>query len=127
MIRQPTPSRDLLAWHRRALAGERVPVFEDEPHCGWFRFRMVRLGPWLPARIWMHQVVDPVTRELAEPEEFRAEALGEPRDPYRLWVSVARHPITPAAYRALVDEHRRNPRMAATHVRFEMGREAVRP
>ena len=126
-MRRPSRMVDLYRWHRAALRGEFPPTHEDQPHCGWFRLRMVKGGPWCPARIWLHQAVDPRTGELTEPEEYRAEVLGEPRDPVKLWPRVARRPITREAWQALVAEHARNPRMAATHVAFDLAAETVRP
>ena len=127
MIRRPSRMVDLYAWHRAALAGLAPPTHEDQPQAGWFRCRAVKDGPWLPARIFMHQVVCPITGELTEPEEFRAELLGEPRDPVALWPRVARRPISREAWKALVAEHESNPRMAATHVAFDLAAEVIRP
>lgn len=93
-MRRPTTQDEAYAWHRAALAGERPPVHEGHPQCGWYRRRLVKDGPWVPARIWLHQVLDPETGELAEPEAFVCEVNGEDRMPYAEWTWLARHPIS---------------------------------
>jgi hypothetical protein len=53
---------------------------DEWPRCGWFKTRHSRGSKiWLPARVWLHQVVDWKTGELIEPETFRLEIAG------RLW------------------------------------------
>lgn len=126
-MRRPSRMLNLYAWHRAALAGEAPPTHEADPQCGWFRCRMVKGGPWVPARIWLHQAVDPITGELAEPEEYLAELNGERTDAVRLWPRVARRPITRAAFDALVAEHASNPRMAATHAPMNIAEGVIRP
>ncbi len=127
MIRQPTPRLVLYAWHRAALRGERLPVHEGLPECGWFRTRLVRLGPWCPASIWVEQEIDPATGELTEPEAYRCLVDGERRSPVTAWISLASNPISKADYDALVALRASNPRMAATMVPFDLTAEPTRP
>lgn len=127
-MRRPTPASVLYDWHRRALAGERPPVLEDEPQCGWFRLRLVRLGPWCPARIWMEQEIDPETGELCADETLRAEVLGQPRDPRRLWLSVAGKPIDEGDYHRLMHTRLHGPmHERATHRAVDFSETPVRP
>lgn len=94
MIRQPTNLHAALEWHRRALAGDSPPVHEDAPQCGWYRRRFVPGGPWVPARIWIHQVLDPETGELAEPEMMLCEVNGREVGAMHEWTWLAKNPIT---------------------------------
>ena len=112
-MRMPTPDTVLFAWWEAALRGERPPVFEDEPRCGWFRRRFVPGGPWVPGSIRCVQIIDPETGELAEPERLVCEVGGEVFRPERQWVSLASNPITRAAYDALVAARDTDDRMKA--------------
>lgn len=123
-MRRPTPDHVAFDWWRRAIAGERPPVIEGEPQCGYFRTRMVKGGPWCSARIWIERDVDPETGELTGPEEYRAEINGESRDPCRIWISL--RPITEEAYHALMEAHSHDSRFAATHAPVDI-LEPVRP
>lgn len=90
-MRGPTPRRELYAWHGAALAGLRPQVTHD-PHCGWFKRRLVRGGPWIGARIWLEQRVE--DGELVADETMRCEVNGEERDPHAQWTYLADHPIS---------------------------------
>lgn len=126
-MRRPTPPEVYESWWRAALAGCRPSVHEDEPQVGFFRTRLVRLGPWCPARVWLHQVVDPDTGELLEDERLLAEVDGERRNPARAWISLASNPITEAAYDDLCRARAAEPRLRASMVRFDLSREPMRP
>lgn len=117
-MRRPTPEAEAYAWHRAAINGERPPVIEGEPECGFFSMRMVKGGPRVPARIWLDQDIDPETGELTAPEILRCEINGESRDPYRVWTSL--RPITEEAYHALVEAHSHDSRFAATHAAVDI-------
>lgn len=124
-MRRPTPDHVAYDWHRRAIRGERPAVIEGEPECGWFRTRMVKGGPWCPARIWIERDIDPETGELTGPEEFRAEVAGEIRDPCQVWTSL--RPITEEVYHALVEARSHDNRFAATHAAVDLLNEPMRP
>lgn len=126
MIRRPSRMVDLYAWHRAALAGQRPSIDEAEPQCGWFRCRMVRNGPWIPARIWCEQETD-AAGDLTAPEDLRAEIDGRPADAAVIWMRVAARPITRQAYDALLAERLSNARMAATHAAYDLTTEPMRP
>lgn len=125
----------MFRWHRAALADgvsravgrHRVPVAEDDPKCGWYRRRLVKGGPWVPGRIWISRDIDYLTGELTSPERFLCEIDGERRDAYREWPALAGNPITQDQYNALCRLRRENPAMAATLVRFDLSRIAMRP
>lgn len=126
-MRRPSTQAELYAWHRASLRGERRPVIEEDPECGWFKFRYVRNGPWIPARIWCEQAVDPETGDLTGPELLRAEVNGTPADPCRIWSRVAGKPISEADYLALTGVHASDEAMKATHVKIDLTARPMRP
>ncbi|MEM7212323.1 MAG: hypothetical protein AAF479_10600 [Pseudomonadota bacterium] len=93
-MRRPTSDIEAHAWHQSAIAGENPQIIGSEPQAGWYRRRLVTGGPWVPARIWWHQVVDPDTGELTEPETLRCEVDERERDPFDQWGWLADNPIT---------------------------------
>lgn len=127
MIRRPTPVFELYRWHRDALAGRAPAIHDGEPHCGWFKTRAVKGGPWMAARIWCERDIDPETGELTGPEELRCDVDGMFRDPARAWLSLAHNPISRAEYDALL--HRRNliPAMQEPHKAIDLSAAAMRP
>lgn len=77
----------------------------DQPQPGYYKTKLVRGGPWVPARIWWEPPLDPVTGELLDrPPMLLAERAGKPVDPYELWPHVAGREISEAEYRYLVDD-----------------------
>lgn len=124
-MRTPTSPDRLLAWHRAAVAGENPPRHEGVPQCGWYRIRMVKGGPYVPLRIWIRQIIDPDTGELAEPERIMADVGGEPGDPVNLWTFA--EPIRREAYEALLSAIQRTPLMAATHAAVDLSRTPLGP
>lgn len=126
MIRQPSDLDAAYRWWRRSVSGERVPRFEDEPQCGYYKRRMVRGGPFVAVAIWLEQPIDPLTGELTAPEELRAIANGRPVDPMHVWAYA--RPISPAEYDALTGVRDHHEFMAATHVAVDLGAIApIRP
>lgn len=126
MIRQPTPVARLYAWHRACLAGKRPATTEEDIQCGWFRTRMVRGGPWVPAKIWVYRELDLTTGELTCDETFCALIDGERRDPLVVWNWVNGNPISKEQFDALCELRAGEPGMLATHVPYQPER-AIRP
>lgn len=126
MIRQPTPVSRLYAWHRAALAGKPVTIHEGEPQCGWFKTRMVKGGPFVPASITIQREVDE-NGELTSDERLVCEVNGERRDPVNAWLSLCKNPISRAEYLDLKDLQRRHPEMAATHAPIRLRAGQIRP
>lgn len=99
-MREPSSPAQRWDWWERAVAGEPVPIHEDEPHQGYFATRKFRYGEWVkgpfvPARIWWEPGdIDPETGELTSPEICRAEIDGRRIDPWRAWPWLAKRPIT---------------------------------
>lgn len=48
--------------NRGKYAGE-APRQVDQPEPGFFKLRLARGGPWVPARIWYGPPIDPITGE----------------------------------------------------------------
>lgn len=126
MIRQPTPVSRLYAWHRAALAGKPVTIHEGEPECGWFKTRLVKGGPFVPASISIERDVDE-NGELSSDERLVCEVNGERRNPVSAWLSLCKNPISRAEYLDLQDLQRRHPEMAATHAPIRLRAGQIRP
>ena len=104
-MRRPTPLYEALAWHHAMLNGvamdEQQGIHSDDPQCGFFKVKLVRGGPWVPARIWLHQEIDPETDELITDEVLRCEIAGRERDPYESWITcLIGKVISEAEYKA---------------------------
>jgi hypothetical protein len=100
--RMPTPEAELYDWHRRALAGEKPPVWESEPKCGWYLARLEARGDLVPGSVWMDQPTDPETGELCGDEVLRCEIGGECRNPIDAWTWLAKRPVSYQEYRSRI-------------------------
>lgn len=118
MIRQPSTFMRLHQWWKDALAGLAPEQHSDLPECGFYRTRFVKGGPFVPVRIFVLRDIDPDTGELQAPERIMAEANGLRTDPATIWTYLS--PITRADYHALVEKHRAEDRMSATHVALDL-------
>lgn len=102
-MREPTPREELFRWHREALEnaqyGIEIEVNPDEPQCGFFKRRFVKGGPWVPARIWMHQPIE--DGELVGEETLQAEVDGQFATASDQWSWLASNPITEAEFKYL--------------------------
>lgn len=97
-MRAPTPLAPLYEWHRASLdPSVKLLAITGEPQCGWYTRRLVKGGPIVPARIWLHQEIDE-DGELVGPEILRCEVAGKERDPDEEWMYLADSPITQAEY-----------------------------
>lgn len=99
-MRQPTPREKLYEWHARAMAGL-SPVIDQTPQCGFFKRKLVKGGVFVPARIWMVQLVDEETGELTSDEFLQAEVNGQKADPDDCWSWVCGNPISEAEFHYL--------------------------
>ena len=98
----PTPHAALYAWHTQALEDLSLHLdleVTDEVHCGWFKMRMVKGGPFVPTRIWMYQPVE--DGELVGDEVLQCEINGKYADPIDKWSWICSHPITEAEFNYL--------------------------
>lgn len=112
MIRQPSTMAQLYGWHRAAVSGDAPPIHEGEPHCGWYRTRLVKGGPFVPVEIRVEREIDQETGELAGPERLIAIVDGMRRNPESLWTYLT--PVTRDEHAALIERRRIAPSMAAT-------------
>jgi hypothetical protein len=94
---------------------------------GWFKVRMVRRGPFVPARIWVEREICPLSGELACDERFLCEIDGERRDAEREWVWLSKNPISKAEYDELCSLRQSIEAMAATHSPFDLQEHVIRP
>ncbi len=77
-------------------------IHEDEPLSGFYRRRLVRGGPWVPAVIWMEPGdIDPETGELASDDTLCCFVNGRPVDVFKEWTWLAGNPISAEEYFAL--------------------------
>lgn len=105
MIRRPTPREIAYRWHSEAIRGvfgDDVEYLGEEPQCGWFKRRLVRHGPFVPARIWLDQCIDPETGELVADEAMLCEVDGQWADAEVQWQSLCGNPISEAEYNYLM-------------------------
>ena len=96
-LRWPTPTEELYRWWKNALLegrGKEIVIVNEEPECGWFKTRLVKNGPYVPARIWMYQPTDAETGELVADEIMQAEINGAFANPISAWERLCAHPIT---------------------------------
>lgn len=102
MIRVPTDDTAALKWHARALMDKalHIPleVDYDSPQPGWYVCRVVRGGPFVPAKIFIVQDIDDETGELLGDETLKCEVNGRERDVHEQWLWLCNEPITEAAY-----------------------------
>jgi hypothetical protein len=96
-MRQPTPLDQAYAWHTAAMAGDDRET-NDDPQCGWYRRRLVKNGPWVPARIYLERDIDPESGELLGPEVMRCEVDGEQRNAEDQWSWLMSQPISEQEY-----------------------------
>lgn len=126
MMRQPSTFSALYRWHSAAIAGECPPIHDGEPQAGYYKRRMVKGGPWIPARIFVEREIDPETGELASDEVLCIEVDGtRRRDPCEHWTYLTA--ITRQEFQALTEEHASNAIMQATHASVDLSKHAIFP
>ena len=83
-------AKDYEFW-RAALKGEKQPVQESNPQCGFYKRRLVKDGAWLPIAFWRSK-------------DDRIVCCFEGRlvNPVEHWTSAAKYPVSEAAYRHYV-------------------------
>lgn len=96
---RPTSQEQLYAWHTQALedvAHHLNPEVTQDPQVGWFKRRLVKAGPFVPARIWMFQPTE--DGELVGDETFQCEVNGKFADAEDQWLWLCQNPITEGEY-----------------------------
>lgn len=110
MNRRPRSKEDLYRWHAEALENVRLHLEVDgltsEPECGWYKLRLVKHGPWVPARIWVEQDIDEASGELISDEVMRCEVDGQYADPGERWLWLAHNPIPESEFNYLTATRR---------------------
>lgn len=79
----------------------------NDPIVGWYRRRLVRQGPFVPARIWLADGDrDPETGELVSDQKLLCQVWDghgpQERDVYDEWSYLAGNPITEAEFNTMV-------------------------
>jgi hypothetical protein len=100
MIRRPTSHEQQYRWHSEMLKGALGDVVEtvnDQPECGWFKRRLVKGGPFVPAKIWLVQFVDD-DGELLQDEFLQCEVNGQYAEPDDAWPWLCGNPISEAEF-----------------------------
>ena len=126
-MRTPTPDSIAYRWHRDMLAGDRPATHDGDPQCGWFKTRLIKGGPWVPARIWIEREIDHETGELCGPEEYRCEINGESKDPMIAWSYLAHSPISEADHAELVYRRSFAAGMSDATKKIDLTEKAMRP
>lgn len=96
MIRYVTTSD----WWRRALAGESVTIRDGEPMPGYYRTKLVRGGPWVPARIWIEREFGE-DGEQVNPDVARCLIGDVEADAVQKWAWLSGHPVTLEDYKKM--------------------------
>jgi hypothetical protein len=97
-LRNPTEQFAALAFHRRALAGAREDIREQDPEAGWWKMRLSKRGCWVPVRIWLEQDIGD-DGELLAPEVLKCTVDGEEKDPREVWQWCCTRPIAEHEFR----------------------------
>lgn len=89
-----------LAWWHGTPKDGVTPLHQipHDPQDGYFKTRLIRNGPWVPARIWRDPEVDFVTDKPTGFDIVKCEVDGRARNPLSAWLMVAKFPITKADF-----------------------------
>jgi hypothetical protein len=102
-------------WWRRALAGEPVTIRDGEPQPGYYRTKLVKGGPWVPARIWVEREFDEDGEQVNE-DKFRCVIGDAEADPMQKWVWLSGHPISLADYKQMRSQTNQLPATQAVNL-----------
>lgn len=91
-VRSVPRVKDPMDWWREELQFPGQPLPEI-PQCGFYQRRLVRGGPWVPARIWREPDIDPVSGQDTGRDLLLCEVGGRRRDAYGEFASLAMNPI----------------------------------
>lgn len=110
---------------RRRDRGQNPERTESDVHCGWYRLKMRKGAPWVPARIYLWRDICKETGELLTDEQYRLDINGIEQDPLEFWTYL--NPISHAEYNALIDLQRSVPAMMATTTKLDLAEEPILP
>ena len=100
-MRKPTPIHVAYAWYNQAMIDWAVGIeveVPEEPQCGYYKRRLVRGGPHVPAKIWLEGETDR-KGNLLDDEVMRCEVNGQYCDPEEQWLWLAGKPISEKDYK----------------------------
>lgn len=98
-IRLPHVPAPLVWWHGIPKDGvTALGEIPRDPQDGYFKTRLVRGGPCVPARIFRDEEKDFVTGKLTGFDIVKCEINGKAKNPLREWLQLARMPITKADF-----------------------------
>ena len=80
-------AKDYEFW-RAALRGQKQPVQESNPQCGFYKRRLAKDGPWLPIAVWRNK-----------DDQIVCCFEGRLVDPLQHWTFAAKYPVSEMAYR----------------------------
>ena len=99
-MREPTSNETLYSWYTNAMRGhlrDDRGTFADEPQCGWYKRRLVKNGPFVPARIHMVQEIDEAGDLIAD-EVLLCEVNGSAAPVDDQWIWLSSNPISESEY-----------------------------
>jgi DNA polymerase-1 len=96
-MRLPHVPAPLQWWHGAVkIAASNIAIRElpNDPQDGFFQRKLVKGGPWVPARIWRDAEKDFVTDQETGFDVVKCEVAGKPRHPLKEFDALGRYPIT---------------------------------
>ena len=96
-MRLPHVPAPLQWWHGAVkIAASNIAIRElpNDPQDGFFQRKLVKGGPWIPARIWRDAEKDFVTDQETGFDVVKCEVAGKPRHPLKEFDALGRYPIT---------------------------------
>lgn len=97
----PTSLASQYEWFNLAIKGKPAPVFVDLPQCGWFKRRLIKGGPLVPARIWLYSPTDEIG-DLVGDERLLCDINGTWADAEDQWQWLCQSPIPESEYRYMM-------------------------
>lgn len=102
------PAGSELQWHAAAVveAAKKLksPSYRitlsmpDVPQVGWYKRRLVKMGPWVPARIWRERAIDFSTDRPGDKDELKCEVGGAIRNAFEQWGILLNNPVSKADF-----------------------------
>ena len=99
-LSRPTEAHDdPFQWWRDALAiGDAKVQMTELPQCGFYERRLVRGGPFVPAKIWREAEIDFETEKPTGREVLKCRLGTQPADANAEWPRLFEQPITEEKY-----------------------------
>ncbi len=127
-MRRPSTFKQLYGWWADALAGREPPRHDGEIHCGYYRYRKVKGGPYLPVEVRVDRDLDPETGELANDEILVCDVCGEPiRHAVAAAIFTYAAPISSGEYHSMMACLPTDKRMSDPIKKINLMKEAVGP